>query len=112
MNNTKQMIEALCTKVEAERNIFREKMCAMKPTELYDAWYRINFYESYYGLLTSDEIMLRHPELIEWLVGYETPLEQLYVHWIDCDGHFSGSWEDMIDWLLETHECCKEDDEI
>lgn len=109
MNKTNQMFETLCAKVDAERNVFRAMMCAMKPEELYDAWYKVNFYESYHELLTSKE-MLRHPKLIKWLNKFELPIEQLYIEWCCCDAHFSGLWDDMIDWLRETYESYEDND--
>ena len=100
MNKTK---ETLALKLEAEREAFRTKIAEISPLGVYDMWYKIHFFESYYELLMSDYVD-DHGEIITWLNCYNQPLALLYDEWLRYDAHFSDTWEDMIGWLSEVFE--------
>ena len=67
-----EILELLRTKVEAERNAFRRKMSNVEPLMVYENWYKICFFESYYELLMSDE-MTKRVDVAQWLVTIDSP---------------------------------------
>ena len=100
MNKTK---ENLTLKLKAEREAFRKKMSEMTSLEVYDNWYTVHFFEAYYEFLVADFID-SHENVVAWLAFYDNPIAFLYHEWMGCDAHFSDSWDDMLEWLVETFE--------
>lgn len=95
----------LVEKLERERNEFKQKYSDMQPLQVYKSWYKITFYEEYYGMLTSDFID-RHDyeDIIKWLCGFENPLEFLYDEWLAYDSAFSGYYDDMWIWIRDLYD--------
>lgn len=87
---------------------FRKNFQSMKPIDVYNSFYRINFYEEYYMLLMSDFIdeytQIFGERIIEWLSKFENPLLFLYNEWLSCDGAFSGDWNDMVNFITNLYE--------
>ena len=82
---------------------FRESFQNVQPTGVYNSFYKINFYEEYYLLLISVFIG-EYTQLVEWLSKFENPLAFLYSKWLNCDGAFSGDWNDMVDFITNLYE--------
>lgn len=96
--------DILTKKVSEERNVFRLHYADKNPLDVYDDCYKINFYEEYYGLLTSNFTdFTKNNEVVEWLCQYENPIAFLYEQWLSCDDAFSGDWDEMLDWLDEIY---------
>ena len=91
-------VDLLAEKINREREQFKQEYMNKQPKEVYEDWYKICFYESYYEMLTSDFTNDRM-DIIEWLCNFENPLGFLYEEWLVCDDAFSGSWDDMLGWL-------------
>lgn len=91
-------------KLDNEMQEFKATYETMTPTQVYNDWYIICFYESYYDMLThigSDESTYDAHDIIDWLNTYENPLGFLYSEWLSYDGAFCGLWDDMIAWLYD-----------
>lgn len=82
---------------------FRKSFQSMQPVDVYNSFYKINFYEEYYLLLMSDFID-EDTQLIEWLSKFANPLAFLYDEWLSCDGAFSGDWNDMVNFITNLYE--------
>ena len=100
--NTK---EPLRQKLDREHAEFEANMLKSTPQKIYNDWYAIMFYESYYELISycCDTEDYSLDDVIEWLNTFKNPLAFLYNEWLDWDGHFSGSWDDMCQWLKELY---------
>lgn len=87
---------------------FRKNFQSMKPIDVYNSFYRINFYEEYYMLLMSDFIdeytQIFSERIVEWLNKFENPLLFLYNEWLSYDGAFSGDWNDMVNFITNLYE--------
>lgn len=98
--------------LDREIRSFRRSFERMKPEEVYESFYKINFYEEYYALLTSDFID-NYAQLVDWLSKRSYPLAFLYDEWLRCDGAFSCDWNDMVDFMVNLmdyeEECAKEE---
>ena len=81
-----------------EMQDFRQSFKSMQPVDVYNSFYKINFYEEYYMLLVSDFID-EYTQILEWLSKLSYPLAFLYDEWLSCDGAFSGDWNDMINFI-------------
>lgn len=88
----------LTEKINEERESFRLSYADKNSLIVYDDWYKISFYEEYYGFLTSDFIE-HHMDVVEWLCQFENPLAFLYEEWLSCDDAFNGDWDIMFEWL-------------
>ena len=95
-------------KLDNEMQEFKKKYETMTPTEIYNDWYIIMFYESYYKFLThliKDETSwYKAKDILEWLNTFENPIGFLYIEWLSCDGAFCMLWDDMIAWLADLKE--------
>ena len=86
-----------------EMQDFRQSFKSMQPVDVYNSFYKINFYEEYYMLLVSDFID-EYTQILEWLSKLSYPLAFLYDEWLSCDGAFSGDWNDMINFITNIYE--------
>lgn len=95
-------------KLDNEMQVFRKSYETMESIQVYNDWYIICFYESYYELLShvigDDNSYGDCQSMIEWLDTFENPLGFLYDEWLSCDGAFCGLWDDMIAWLYDLKE--------
>lgn len=89
--------------LDREMEEFRQGFKSMQPVDVYNSFYKINFYEEYYMLLMSDFVD-EYEHLVEWLSKFENPLSFLYGEWLGCDGAFSGDWNDMINFITNVYE--------
>lgn len=89
--------------LDREIKSFRRSFERMKPAEVYECFYKINFFEEYYALLISDFID-SYVQLEEWLSVHSYPLAFLYDEWLRCDGAFSGDWNDMVNFMTNLYE--------
>ena len=92
-------------KLNNEMQEFRKTYKAMTPTQVYNDWYIIGFYEAYYEMLIyidgDTNIYYDAQNILTWLNTYKNPLGFLYSEWLSCDGAFSQLWDDMIAWLYD-----------
>lgn len=99
-------------KLENEMAEFKKSYETMTPTQVYNDWYIICFYESYYEMLIciSADTNIYHgcQGILDWLNTYENPLGFLYSEWLSCDGAFCGLWDDMIAWLQDLKDDVEE----
>ena len=93
----------LAKHLDREMQEFRQNFENMQPLDMYKDFYKINFYEEYYMLLSSDFID-NYTQLVEWLSKFENPLAFLYDEWLGCDGAFSGDWDDMVNFITNIYE--------
>jgi hypothetical protein len=110
--NTKELLRQ---KLDREHAEFEANTLKFTPQQIYNDWYMIMFYESYYEFIAyccnADEYELN--DIIEWLNTFKSPLDFLYNEWLDCDGHFSCGWDDMCQWLKDLHyEVCRYEREV
>lgn len=89
--------------LDREIRSFRRSFERMQPVDVYNSFYKINFYEEYYMLLVSDFID-EYTQILEWLSKLLYPLAFLYDEWLSCDGAFSGDWNDMINFITNIYE--------
>ena len=82
---------------------FRQSFKSMQPVDVYNSFYKINFYEEYYMLLVTDFID-EYAQILEWLSKLSYPLAFLYDQWLSCDGAFSGDWNDMVNFITNLYE--------
>ena len=89
-------------KLNNEMQEFKNTYETMTPMQVYNDWYMISFYESYYEMLAYyiDEDLEK--DILEWLNTYNNPLAFLYGEWLSSDGAFCMFWDDMIAWLQDT----------
>ena len=99
MNNKAILKENL----EREIKEFRWSFERMDQKDVYNSFYKINFYEEYYMLLVSDFID-EYTQIVEWLSKFENPLAFLYDEWLRSDGAFSGDWNDMMNFITNLYE--------
>lgn len=88
-------------KLDKEMTEFKATYETMTPTQVYNDWYIIGFYEAYYEMLTHHIVAEQNEDILEWLNTYENPLGFLYSEWLSCDGQLSHLWDDMIAWLQD-----------
>ena len=86
-----------------EMQDFRQSFKSMQPVDVYNSFYKINFYEEYYMLLVSDFID-EYAQILEWLSKLSYPLAFLYDKWLSCDDAFSGDWNDMMNFITNIYE--------
>ena len=97
--------DILVEKINKEREVFKHEYAEAQGCQVYEDWYVIGFYESYYEMLTSDFVEYDiYEDMIKWLSDFEEPLSFLYCEWLSCDGHMSHGWDDMLSWLHELYE--------
>lgn len=94
-------MEILKQKLDNEMTEFKKTYETMTPTQIYNDWYIICFYESYYEMLIHYTQVNEIQDILDWLNTYENPLGFLYSEWLSCDGAFCGLWDDMIAWLQD-----------
>ena len=102
-DSIKLQLETLYQKVEHEIGEFRKSFDNKMPSDVYRSSYKINFFEEYYMLLSSD-FLGEHTDLTKWLCKIDEPLSYLYAEWLGCDAYFSESWDEMLSWLYEVKE--------
>lgn len=96
--------DILIEKVNKERDAFRQSYANKNALDVYDDWYKINFYEAYYVLFDEDYIYDHlDKEIVEWLCQFDAPLDFLYDMWLNCDFEFNGDWDEMIDWIINLY---------
>ena len=102
------MIGTLKQKLDSEMEEFKQTYETMERVRIYNDWYIIMFYESYYELLTyinEDECPYYNGnDILEWLDTFEKPIGFLYDEWLSCDNAFCGLWDDMFAWLRDLME--------
>ena len=86
-----------------EMQDFRQSFKSMQPVDVYNSFYKINFYEEYYMLLVSGFID-EYAQILEWLSKLSYPLAFLYDKWLSCDDAFSGDWNDMMNFITNIYE--------
>ena len=86
-----------------EMQDFRQSFKSMRPVDVYNSFYKINFYEEYYMLLVTDFID-EYAQILEWLSKLSYPLAFPYNEWLSCDGAFSADWNDMINFITNLYE--------
>lgn len=97
--------DILTEKINKEREQLKHDYADMKPLQVYDDWYKIGFYESYYEMFMSDFIDIDYQiDIIEWLCGFENPLAFLYSEWLGADGPFSHDWDEMVSFIEEVYQ--------
>ena len=89
--------------LKREMQDFRQSFKSMQPVDVYNSFYKINFYEEYYMLLASNFID-EYAQILEWLSKLSYPLAFLYDEWLGCDGAFSEDWNDMINFITNIYE--------
>ena len=94
-------MNTLKEKLYNEMQKFKSTYETMTPTQIYNDWYIICFYESYYEMLIHYTQVNEIQDILDWLNTYENPLGFLYSEWLSCDGAFCGLWDDMIAWLQD-----------
>jgi hypothetical protein len=94
-------MNTLKEKLDNEMQKFKSTYETMTPTQIYNDWYIICFYESYYEMLIHYTQVNEIQDILDWLNTYENPLGFLYSEWLSCDGAFCGLWDDMISWLQD-----------
>ena len=98
-------MNALKQKLDNEIQEFKKTYETMTLTQVYNDWYIIMFYESYYEFLTyliEDEYSgYNSKDILKWLDTFENPLGFLYSEWLSCDGAFCMLYDDMIAWLAD-----------
>lgn len=94
-------MNTLKEKLDNEMQKFKSTYETMTPTQIYNDWYIICFYESYYEMLIHYTQVNEIQDILDWLNTYENPLGFLYSEWLSCDGAFCGLWDDMIAWLQD-----------
>lgn len=102
------MIDTLKQKLDSEMEEFKQTYETMETIQVYNDWYIIMFYETYYEFLTfvnEDEHSFHNGnDILEWLNTFEKPIGFLYGEWLSCDGAFCMLWDDMIAWLSDLME--------
>ena len=81
---------------------FRKSFETKTSKEVYSEFYKIHFYEAFFGMLSSN-FMNNHDEIIEWLYKKEEALEYLYIVWLECDNPFTENWDEMLEWLCAIY---------
>lgn len=94
-------MNTLAQKLNNEMAEFKAIYETMTPTQVYNDWYVIGFYESYYEMLSYYIEVEQNEDILEWLGAYENPLGFLYSEWLFCDGALCLLWDDMIAWLQD-----------
>ena len=97
--------DILISKIEDELKRFKSNVTRRSPSDIYDSWYKIGFFEEFHEMLAcdySDELL--SDEIFEWLASNDDPLNYLYNIWLDCDGAFNHDWDAMIDWIETIYE--------
>lgn len=94
-------MNTLRQKLDKEMTEFKATYETMTPTQIYNDWYIISFYEAYYEMLAYYIEVEQNEDILEWLNTYENPLGFLYSEWLSCDGALSHLWDDMIAWLQD-----------
>ena len=89
--------------LKREMQDFRQSFKSMQPVDVYNSFYKINFYEEYYMLLVSGFID-EYAQILEWLSKLSYPLAFLYDKWLSCDDAFSGDWNDMMNFITNIYE--------
>lgn len=106
-------MNTLRQKLDNEMTEFKKTYETMTPTQIYNDWYIIMFYESYYEFLTylieEKSSGYDSEDILKWLNTYENPLGFLYDEWLSCDGAFCHLWDDMISWLQDLKDDVEEE---
>ena len=110
--NTKELLKQ---KLDNEYSKFMTNTLKLEPMQIYNDWYVIMFYETYYEFIVyccdTDEYGL--DEVIVWLNTFKNPLDYLYNEWLDCDRHWSLRWDDLCEWLKDLYyEVCRYEREV
>lgn len=93
--------ETLCSRLDEEISAFRNSYKAKDYTDIYNDWYKIGFYETYYEMLKSlsKEAIELNYKIIEWLSNFRSPLVFLYDEWLGIDDPVDMSYEAMMDFI-------------
>lgn len=95
----------LFEKIDKEMELFKASYAGLEDMKIYNDWYIIGFYESYYDMLSCDFLSDKNAEEeIIWLSDKEEPLTFLYNEWMDSDGVFSHNWDNMLDFIRTVYE--------
>ena len=94
------MKELQC-KLEYEMQNFKTAYETMTPVQVYNDWYVIAFYESYYEMMIYYIEEKQYQDIFEWLNTFKNPLCFLYGEWLSCDGALCLLWDDMVAWLQD-----------
>lgn len=100
MDNYEKLVSSLDEEMQAFKDLYK----TMSTTQVYNDWYIISFYESYYDMLASDLVQCRLDDsAIAWLAEKESPLDYLYDKWMSSDGSLSLNWDEMLDFVVSTY---------
>ena len=92
-------------KMDKEMEEFMASYKKFDVQQVYNDWYTIGFYESYYDMLSCEFIDDKNvEEEIVWLSDKEKPLNFLFNKWLNSDGAFSHNWDDMLDFVRKVYE--------
>lgn len=107
----KTVREQFFDKLEAEMQEFKDSYKSMTPTEIYNDWYIIGFFEEYFDMFEGVEFG-EQDEVLSWLASQDKPLDFLYEKWMGSDGAFSHDWNDMISWVNDEYDRAMASEEI
>lgn len=97
------IMNTLNQKIDKEIQNFKKTYETMTATQVYNDWYIIGFYESYYDflvyLIEDEQSYYSSKDILKWLNTFENPIGFLYSEWLSCDDAGSLSWDDMFVWL-------------
>lgn len=103
-------MNTLQQKLNAEMAEFKKTYETMTPTQIYNDWYIIGFYEAYYELLLyindNEDTYCGSQEILDWLNTFKNPFGFLYSEWLSADGALSYDWDDMFDFIEEVYKDC------
>ena len=103
--NTKtNYLELLQEKIKKEIERFRDSYSKLDFKKVYNDYYKISFFESYYEMISTNFIDIECFENeIKWLSSKAEPLEFLYDEWLNGDSAFSFNWDKMFDFIKDLY---------
>ena len=94
-------MQELKQKLNNEMQKFKATYETMTPIQVYNDWYIIAFYESYYEMFEYCIEEEKYQDIFEWLNTFNRPLDFLYGEWLSSDGALCLLWDDMLAWLQD-----------
>lgn len=89
---------------EAAQHNFDDVMKAhlqMSPQKILGHIYHLNFVNEWYLFLTSGfNPLILNTELLEWLAGFDKPIDRFYEYFLECDVAPHYDWDVMYEWLV------------
>lgn len=100
-------MDTLQQKLNNEMVEFKKTYETMTPTQVYNDWYIIGFYEEYYQMLITDFVDWDDYDYIaKWLCEFEYPINFLYSEWLGVDDALNHDWDVMFDFIEEVYRDC------